>query len=182
MSATTDRVGRLVTPVLERMGLDLYDIDQPGGTLRVMVDGRDGVDVDQLAQVTRELSALLDEHDPVAGSYTLEVSSPGLERPLRRPEHFSSALGRRVKVKLFPGGEGDRRLDGTLSGVDGDTVTLDTTDGERRVTISQIAKAHTVFEWDGGADAGAVAPQTAGNAQSAGNTTESTTESKEDNR
>ncbi len=166
MSATTDRVGELVTPILERRGLDLYDIDQPGGSLRVMVDRPGGVGVDELAEVSRELSARLDESEPVAGSYTLEVSSPGLERPLRTRSHFEGAIGDRVKLKLYPGGEGDRRIDGTLSELDGETVTVITTDGVRSAELSRIAKAHTVFEWDGGSR----------------ETTETTTESKEENR
>lgn len=148
MSATTDRVGSLVAPVLERLGLTLYDVDRQGSTLRILVDGPGGVDLDSLTEATRHVSAALDEAEPVAGSYTLEVSSPGLERPLRSAEHFHAAVGERVKVKLFPGAEGDRRLEGVLVGADGNSLTVSTDAGERTVALDQVSGAHTVFEWD----------------------------------
>lgn len=147
MSATTDRVFPVVDPVAQRLGLRVYDIDQPGGTLRVMLDADGGVDIDTLADASREISDALDASDPVAGSYTLEVSSPGLERPLRRPEHFEAAIGERVKVKLMPGVEGDRRADGTLSSCGGETITISTESGDRTVSVADISKATTVFEW-----------------------------------
>ncbi len=147
MTATTDRVSNIVAPVLEQMGLTLYDVDQPGSTLRVMVDAEDGVDIDALTEATREISRLLDEEEPVAGSYTLEVSSPGLERPLRTPEHFSGAVGELVKVKVFPGGDGDRRCEGILTAAEGDEFTVQTDHGPRVISLDEVSKAHTVFEW-----------------------------------
>ncbi len=143
----TERLDSVVSPVAERLGLRVYDIDQPGGTLRVMLDADGGVDIDTLAEATREISAALDESEPVAGSYTLEVSSPGLERPLRRSQHFVDAIGERVKVKLKPGTEGDRRTEGVLCAADDQTVTIRADDGERTLAIADISKANTVFEW-----------------------------------
>lgn len=165
MSATTERVASLVAPVLERMSLRLYDVDQPGPTLRVMVDRDGGVDIDTLAEVTREISRLLDSQEPVAGSYTLEVSSPGLERPLRTPAHFEGAVGEQVKVKLFPGRDGDRRCEGTLVAASGDSFTVESAEGSRTIGLADVAKAHTVFDWS--------SPRSEP-------TTESTTESEED--
>lgn len=147
MSVTTERVADLVAPVAQRLGLRVYDIDTPGGTLRVMLDRDGGIDVDTLAMASEEISRLLDDTEPLAGSYTLEVSSPGLERPLRRPEHFAAAVGSRVKVKLAPGVEGDRRVDGVLEGVDGRHVRIRTDAGERSVALDDVTKAHIVFEW-----------------------------------
>ncbi|MCZ7629925.1 MAG: ribosome maturation factor RimP [Microthrixaceae bacterium] len=129
MSATTERVGALVAPVLERMSLRLYDVDAPGPTLRVMVDRDGGVDIDTLAEATREISRLLDDSEPVAGSYTLEVSSPGLERPLRTPQHFEGAVGEQVRIKLLAGTQGDRRCEGTLVSVAVDAITVETPRG-----------------------------------------------------
>ena len=82
-------------------GLDLYDLELNGGVLRVVVDRRDagGVGMDAITQVTRPVSRALDEHDPIDGRFTLEVSSPGLERTLRTPEHFRGAVGTVVAVK-----------------------------------------------------------------------------------
>lgn len=151
MSATTRRVADLVAPVAERLGLSVYDVEQAGGTLRVLLDREGGVDVDTLADATREISRLLDETEPVAGSYTLEVSSPGLERPLRTASHFAAAVGREVKVKLMPGTEGSRRADGLLVGVDGTSFTVATDEGERTLDVAEVSRAHTVFHWESGA-------------------------------
>lgn len=165
MSATTERVGALVAPVLESRGLRLYDVDQPGPTLRVMVDCDGGVDIDTLAEVTREISRLLDALEPVAGSYTLEVSSPGLERPLRTSEHFEGAVGLRVKVKVLPGTDGERRCEGTLVAATDDDLTIETPEGPRTIAVADVSKAHTVFDCSSATDI---------------STIESTTESKED--
>ncbi len=189
MSATTERVGSLVEPVLTRMGLELYDVDQPGPVLRLMVDREGGVDIDTLAEVTRAVSSLLDETEPVAGSYTLEVSSPGLERPLRRRAHFEGAIGEQVKVKLYPGTEGDRRCEGRLVSASDDAFTIESPQGPRTIALSDVAKAHTVFQWSSSEDSPERAP--AGSARPDNNPanpvepakpekTESTTES-EDN-
>ena len=150
MTATTDRVSALVEPIAEQLGLTVYDVDQPGGTLRVMLDAPGGVDLDALAEATRQISAALDSAQPLAGSYTLEVSSPGLERPLRKPIHWQGAVGERVKVKLMPGVEGDRRAEGVLVRFDGDTATIGTDEGERTVALADVSGARTVFEWESG--------------------------------
>lgn len=174
MSVTTERVADLVAPVVERLGLSLYDVDQPGGTLRVMLDREGGIDMDSLAEATRQISRVLDESEPLAGSYTLEVSSPGLERPLRTVEHFAAAVGDQVKVKLHPSVDGPRRADGTLLAADpaARTVTLQTVDGARTVSVDDVTKAHTVFEWS--------PPPKPG--KGPGKPRTSTTESSEDNR
>jgi ribosome maturation factor RimP len=148
LSVTTERVAELVAPVAERLGLQVYDVDQPGGSLRVMLDRPGGVDVGTLAEATREISRLLDEANPIAGSYTLEVSSPGLERPLRTPSHFAAAVGERVKIKLVPGVEGDRRADGLLVAADDRTATVATDDGNRVLQLADVSKANTVFVWE----------------------------------
>lgn len=150
--STVDRVRDLIVPILEAAGLDLYDLDMPGGTLQVLVDKAGGVGVDELATVSRQISRALDEHDPIAGTYTLEVSTPGLERPLRTPEHFARAVGSSVKVKTRPGVEGDRRLAGTVSATAADTVTFAVDDGtSRTLRYDDIERARTTFEWGGAA-------------------------------
>ena len=145
----TDEVRRVVEPILEGRGLELYDLELAGRTLRVLVDRQGGVDIDTLGHLTREVSAALDERDPVPGGrYTLEVSSPGLERPLRRPDHFRKAVGTRIAVKTTPADEGDRRVDGELSAADDDGITVAlSTGGERRLSYDSIERARTVFEW-----------------------------------
>lgn len=146
--AITDRVTTMVLPLLEPLGLHLYDVEVNGATLRITVDAEGGVNLDQLASATRAVSRLFDEDDPMPGGYTLEVSSPGLERKLRLPHHFRGAVGEQVNVKLGPHVEGDRRVRGSLDAVSDDAITVADDDGnERRIEIADITKAVTVFEW-----------------------------------
>lgn len=150
--STSDRVHELVVPILDAAGLDLYDLELAGGTLQVLVDKDGGVGVDELATVSRQISRTLDEHDPIEGHYTLEVSTPGLERPLRTPAHFARAVGTSVKVKTKPGVEGERRLAGTVADAGDDTVTFAVSDGtSRTLRYDDIERARTTFEWGGAA-------------------------------
>jgi len=145
-----ERLHDIVAPICVDLDVELVDVDYGGGVVRVTVDRPDGVDMDTIARVTRAVSRALDEHDPISGRYTLEVSSPGLERPLRTPAHFRRAVGSTVRVKTRPGVEGDRRIDGVLTAADDDGVTVTLAapaSGERRVRYDEIERARTVFEW-----------------------------------
>ena len=145
---TTQRVEPFVTPVVEAAGLDLYDLELAGGVLRVLVDREGGADLEAIAAVTRALSRALDEHDPIQGRYTLEVSTPGLERPLRTARHFRGAIGASVKAKTRPGVEGERRVDGTVTAAEDDVVTITADDGtSRTLRYDDIERARTVFVW-----------------------------------
>ncbi|MBC8363745.1 MAG: ribosome maturation factor RimP [Actinobacteria bacterium] len=144
----TDRVGSLVAPLCDRVGVELLDIDYDGGVVRVTIDHPDGVGMDAIAALTREVSRALDHDEPVHGRYTLEVSSPGLERSLRRPGHFMRAIGSTVAVKMLPGTEGDRRVQGILESADEAGITVRTAEDVVRVLChGEIQKARTVFEW-----------------------------------
>jgi len=149
--ATTDRVAAIVAPLADERGLDLYDVEQHQASVRVLVNREGGVDIDTLAELSRAVSRALDEVDPVAGKYTLEVSSPGLERPLRRPDHFAGAVGEQISVKTVPGTEGDRRVTGTLVAADDDGITVRPAEGqeegERRLGYDQVLTARTLFDW-----------------------------------
>ena len=98
------RVRELVAPIAADLGLDLYDIEQRGGTLRITLDTQagasDGVTLDALALASRLMSKQLDQDDPMPSRYTLEVTSPGVERPLRRPAHFQREIGKLVAFRL----------------------------------------------------------------------------------
>lgn len=147
---TTDRVRDLVAPLVAAIEADLYDVEYQGGILRVTVNGADGVNLDAIAKLTRDLSRLLDEQDPIAGQYTLEVSSPGLERTLRRPEHYAGAVGSEVALKLRAGVDGDRRVRGTLIAADDDTITVEPAGipgDPRTVALADVDRARTIFEW-----------------------------------
>jgi ribosome maturation factor RimP len=148
MSTTAERVRQLVAPLLADPEVVLYDVEHAGGTLRVVVDRPGGVDLGTITEVTRAVSAALDEADIMPGAYTLEVSSPGLERALRTPEHFAAVVGREVRIKLRPGVEGDRRAAGVLSAADDQTVTVAADDGSERVLrIDDITKANVHVDW-----------------------------------
>jgi len=150
--STVTRVRELVEPILADAGLDLYDLELASGLLQVLVDKEGGVGIDDIATVSRRISRALDEHDPIAGGYTLEVSTPGVERPLRTPAHFARAVGERVKVKVRPGLDGDRRFDATVASADEDTVTFAVADGtSRTLRYDDIERARTTFEWGGAA-------------------------------
>lgn len=149
------RVRELVAPVASDLDLDVYDVEQRGGTLRVTLDtpagSEGGVTLDKLALASRLVSRQLDEHDPVPGRYTLEVTSPGLERALRTAAHFQREVGKVIAVRLSDVGHHDRRITGTLVSADDDaaTVRVEGPDGadDRRLVYTQIDRARTVFEW-----------------------------------
>jgi ribosome maturation factor RimP len=139
----SERVRELVEPTLATQDLELVDVERTADFLRVTVDRPGGVDLDAIAEATRVVSSHLDRHDVVPGRYVLEVSSPGLERPLRTPGHFSRFVGTRVAVRTRPGTEGDRRVEGVLDHADDIGVVV----GARRLAYADIERAHTVFEW-----------------------------------
>lgn len=145
--AIVDRVRELVAPVVAGASAELYDVEHHGGVVRVLVDVEGGVDLSVLQSISRQVSRLLDEADPIPGRYTLEVSSPGLERPLRTADHFRRAVGADVRVKTMPGVEGDRRVTGQLVAADDEGIEIRTDSGVRRVGLDQISRARTVFEW-----------------------------------
>jgi len=152
--AVIDKVQKIIEPVLTDLGLQLYDLEHTGGALRVTIDRDGGIDMEAIAQATRLVSRELDRTDPMPGAYTLEVSSPGLERTLRRPDHFRKAVGTAVSVRTHGRVEGERRVQGTLSAADDEGITVeaegDTPGGPttpRFVRYDQIERARTIFTW-----------------------------------
>ncbi len=146
---TADLVDALA-PVLEARGLDLVDVEVHGAQLTVFVDREGGVGLDELGDASRDVSAALDEIDPMPGRYTLSVSSPGLERRLRTPAHYARAVGETVTVRVDAGTAEVRRITGTLETAGETGFTLvgpDVPDGEVRIGYDQVERARTVFEW-----------------------------------
>lgn len=141
----------LLEPILSDLGLELYDCDFAGGVLKATVDtppgGERGVDLDQLALVTRLLGRELDHRDVVPGRYTLEVTSPGLERTLRTAAHFAREIGKPVTVRLRAPLDGRRRINGVLVAAADGTATVRADDGEITFDIAFVERARTVFEW-----------------------------------
>jgi ribosome maturation factor RimP len=140
-----------IRPVVESEGLELVEVSfgrgPDRGLLKVTVDRDGGVDLDTIGHVSERISRRLDLEGFDPGPYALEVSSPGLERPLRRPDEFEKRVGEKVKVKLARPVEGSRSVTGSIVEAGPREVRIATEDGERTVSFDDIASARTVFEW-----------------------------------
>jgi ribosome maturation factor RimP len=142
----------LVRPVVEAAGLELWDVTyrKEGGrmVLRVVVVGRGGgPDLDTISEVSERLSRRLDLEGFGDRRYSLEVSSPGLERRLKEPRHFLRSVGERVRVKTVEPLGGERVFEGALVSADAEAIVIASDDGELRVPYANVASARTVFEW-----------------------------------
>ena len=146
----TDRIAAMIEPALSAMGYEIVRVQLGGGrrspTLQIMCDREDGraLTLDDCAEISRLASAVLDVEDPIAGEYTLEVSSPGLDRPLTRPKDFDRFAGAEARLELNLPVDGRKRFKGVLRGLDDGAVILETGDGERRLALADIEKARLV--------------------------------------
>ena len=159
MGAVEERVRGIAGRVAASYGLDLFDVqyrrEGSGMVLRIQIDrpgpaasAEESVSVDDCANVSRDVSAILDVEDVVPASYTLEVSSPGLDRPLRRAEDYMRFAGRRAKLVVREPVDGQSYFKGTLGGVDAGEVLIDSEDGRRhRVPLAVITRAHLEVEF-----------------------------------
>ena len=143
------RLRALLEPVVEQAGAELEDLtEQRAGSrrlIRVVVDRDGGVSLDDIAEVTRSVSGALDVYDGIGdAAYVLEVTSPGVDRPLTTPRHWRRASRRLVKVTLASGGE----MVGRVTGTDDETVTLLVGDAERTLAYGEIAKAKMQVEFN----------------------------------
>ena len=144
MSKVTDTVAQLSLPAVEAAGCSLWDVEyvKEAGVwyLRLYIDKPGGVSINDCEAVSRPVSDLLDEVDPIEGSYTFEVSSAGADRVLRKSEHFAAYLGSEVEVKLYRAREGRKELVGTLAAFENGNVTLQTPGGELTLEKQDIAQ------------------------------------------
>ncbi len=151
MTERIDTIAGMVALVLEPLGLELFDVELTGtgraAVLKVLVDRDGGVDLDAITAATQALSPVLDAHDIVAGPYALEVSSPGLERPLRRREHFEWAIGAAVSVKHRIADGSVVRERGTLTAADEAQVTVEIEGAPHAIAYDDVVQARTVFDW-----------------------------------
>lgn len=145
-----ERLWELCEEYLAGRGLELDDLESAGSgrrILRITVDREGGVGVDELAAASRGISRLLDEEDPFEGPYSLEVTSPGLERRLRRPLHYRKSIGREAAVRTNVEVAGSRYHRGVLESVGAEGFVLAVDGAERRIAFGQVRSAQTRFEW-----------------------------------
>lgn len=138
----------LLQPLVEDLGYEFvgleYSSNPKNSVLRVYIDQEDGVDLDDCSRVSREAAALLDVEDPISGHYKLEISSPGLDRPLFTPEHYARFAGSEARLTLFAPEAGRRKFRGRILGAAEGRVRLSVEDEEMVFEFSNIAKANLV--------------------------------------
>jgi len=149
----TETIADLIEPTLEAMGYELVRVMSTGGrtpTLQVMAERLDraGMTVDDCADISRALSAILDVEDPIDGAYQLEVSSPGIDRPLTKPVDFERFAGFEARIEADRLIGGQRKFKGRLLGLENEAVRLALPEGERTIPLSSIRKAKLVLTDD----------------------------------
>lgn len=141
----------LFEPVVNGMGYDLIEIEHfpnpKHGVLRLYIDKEDGITIDDCSQVSRQISALIDVEDPVRGQFNLEVSSPGMDRPLRKLRDFQRFCGSKVKLKTTVPLEGQRNFSGRLLEADEEKLVIETETEEITLPMTAIEKARIVSEF-----------------------------------
>lgn len=149
---SANRLTRVLQPLVERLGYEFIGLERssnPKNTvLRIYIDGEHGIDLDDCSEVSREVAALLDVEDLVSGHYNLEISSPGLDRPLFTLAQFGQFAGEEIQVTLFAPEGGRRKFKGHILGVKADCVQLDLGGAEIALNFSNIAKARLVPDYD----------------------------------
>lgn len=148
LSGKTVKIEELIRPGVEALGYELWGVDyQSHGRhtmLRVYIDSEKGIGVDDCAKVSHQISGVLDVEDPIAGEYNLEVSSPGMDRPLYTPEQYIQYVGNDINVRLRVAFEGRRKFLGRLMGIEDGDVVLMMEEHEYLLPFDQIDKANVV--------------------------------------
>jgi ribosome maturation factor RimP len=153
MDATVERVWRLAAPLAAREGMEIIDIEfrreggRSGRVLRLYLDKEGGPNMDDISRVSHALSDVLDSDNAIETAYTLEVSSPGINRPIRRPEHFSRFLGKRIRVRTRDMIDGRRSFLGVLSEVAEHGIKLAQDGQEYSILFSMIEKSNYEHDW-----------------------------------
>lgn len=150
MSLIQKNMTKLLTPIVEAMGFEMvgceYHMSGRYSVLRVYIDREGGITADDCSKVSQQISAVLDVEDPISGRYTLEVSSPGLDRPLFTLAQFKKFIGSEVAVKLIEPIEMQRKFVGTLVAVNDQDVILLVENKEIRLAFANISKANLVYK------------------------------------
>jgi len=152
LASLEERLTEMLAPSVEDLGYELVGIEYiragKHSTLRVYIDQEAGILVDDCAAVSRQVSAIMDVEDPITNEYTLEVSSPGLERPLFNAAQYAAFVGEEVKIQLRMPIQNRRRWKGVISNVDGEIICIAVEGKEERFALSNIQKANIVPKFD----------------------------------
>ena len=154
----TDLLEKIVAPIVDEMSIELYDLElvKEGGVkiLRLFIDSEEGVTLTDCENVSRAVEAALDLHDPIPGSYRLQVGSPGIERKLTKPLHYKKNIGKKVNLKLFAPLKlsetvSQKNFSGILSKYDGENTCIEQLDGERRCFLNSLVASCRLLVFDG---------------------------------
>ena len=151
MTQAAKQLQALLEPSVAALGYELLGIEHLSqgrhSLLRIYIDSPDGITVEDCERVSHQVSGVLEVEDPIKGAYTLEVSSPGLDRPLFKPEHYERFVGEQVQVRLVRPQDGRRKFKGQLTGLRDGNVVLDVDGHEVVLAWEDIDKAHLVPQW-----------------------------------
>ena len=149
--SVSETISSIIEPIILSMGIELVEVEfkkeQAGWILRVFIDREGGIRLQDCELVSREIEPVLDAEDPVIQTFTLEVSSPGLQRPLKKPEDFERFRGKLVKIKLYVPLDGEKTFCAHILQTEGDDLILDRKGQSLRVSFAKIAKANLEVEW-----------------------------------
>ena len=141
----------LVAPVADEFGFMLWDVEyvKEGADmiLRITIDKPEGIDIEDCEKMARAIDPIIDEADPIEVSYKMEVSSPGIERALTRPEHFEACMGEKIEVKLYAPMDGKKQIVGILTAADEKSITVTVDEADIVLEKSAVPKVSTAFDW-----------------------------------
>lgn len=151
MSKVEESVWSYIEPTIKNLGLNIYDIEYVkegiSWYLRVFIDKESGVSIEDCENVSRAIDPLLDELNPIKTAYSLEVSSPGIERILRRKEHFDKYINSKVEISLFKATNGIKKLECILLGMDDNEITVNYDNNEIKIDRKDISVVKTIYEF-----------------------------------
>ena len=153
MANIEEKVTLLLEPIITNLNYELYDIEyaKEGKDyyLRIFIDSPKGIDLNDCEKVNDAITDILDEADYIKEQYFLEVSSPGVERILRKDKHLKQNIGKKVSAKLFKKDKnGNKEYNGVLKSFDKDSITLEIDKAEKNIERKSIAQLKTIFDWD----------------------------------
>ena len=151
MALSDSEIERILIPGAEALGVELVAVEMAGGDqtiVRIYIDKEGGVSIEDCTKASRQFSAILDVDDPISTRYTLEVSSPGLDRPLAKPEHFTAVIGEDVKIRMASMVAGRKRYTGELKSATQESIVVEVDGEEHELAFADMDKARLVPTYD----------------------------------